>query len=60
MKELIYKEECYKIIGLCMEVHNKLGTGLSEILYKDALEYEFKKNNILTIGKRVIKLNIKK
>jgi GxxExxY protein len=35
------KEETYKIIGLCMEVHNNLGSGFLEIVYKDALEFEF-------------------
>lgn len=39
--KLIYKEELYKIIGICMEVHSILGKGHSEIVYKDALEYEF-------------------
>ena len=29
-----------------MEVHNNLGPGFLEIVYKDALEYEFKKANI--------------
>jgi len=29
-----------------MEVHNNLGKGFLEIVYKDALEYEFGKNNI--------------
>ncbi|QSB26555.1 GxxExxY protein [Flavobacterium sp. CLA17] len=43
-----YKEnETYKIIGICMEVHRNLGAGLLEIVYKDALEIEFKENNIL-------------
>jgi GxxExxY protein len=46
MSELIYKEESYTIIGLCMEVHNQLGHGFSEIVYKDALEYEFNLNGI--------------
>ncbi|WP_348822765.1 GxxExxY protein [Flavobacterium aestuarii] len=40
------KDENYKIIGLCMEVHRLLGPGLLEIVYKDALEIEFKNNNI--------------
>lgn len=40
--DLIYKEEACQIIGLCMEVHNNLGTGFLEIVYKDALEYEFR------------------
>lgn len=46
MNELIFKEEAYVIIGLCMEVHNQLGHGFSEIVYKDALEYEFEQNRI--------------
>lgn len=42
-----YREkETYKIIGICMEVHKNLGPGLLEIVYKDALEIEFKENNI--------------
>ncbi len=46
MNELIYKEESYEIIGKCMEVHNNLGAGFLEIVYKDALEWEFKKAGI--------------
>lgn len=45
-RELIYKEEAYKIVGICMEVHNILGKGLLEVVYKDALEYEFNKQGI--------------
>ena len=43
MSEIIYKEESYEIIGKCFEVHNNLGPGFLEIVYKDALEYEFRK-----------------
>ena len=46
MNDLIYKEESYRIIGCCMEVYNNLGKGFLEIVYKDALEYEFIKSNI--------------
>jgi GxxExxY protein len=46
VKELLYKEESYKIIGICMNVHKELGRGLLEIVYKDALEYEFKLQKI--------------
>lgn len=46
MAELFYKEESFKIIGLCMEVHRVLGKGFSEVVYKDALEIEFMDNNI--------------
>jgi len=46
MSEIVYKDESYKIIGICMEVHNNLGPGFLEIVYKDALEYEFRKADI--------------
>ena len=44
---LYREEETFKIIGICMEVHRNLGPGLLEIIYKDALEIEFRENNIL-------------
>ena len=43
---LYREEETYKIIGACMKVHQELGSGLLEIIYKDALEIEFRANNI--------------
>ncbi len=43
---LLYKEESYQVIGACMNVHRELGNGFSEIIYGDALEIEFKKQNI--------------
>lgn len=46
MSQLIYKDESYQIIGKCFEVHNNLGAGFLEIVYKDALEFEFKKSGI--------------
>jgi GxxExxY protein len=46
LEEIIYKDESYRIIGICMEIHKILGRGLSEVVYKDALEYEFNRNKI--------------
>ena len=46
MTKILYKEESYQIIGKCMEVHNNLGPGFLEIVYKDALGFEFRKTNI--------------
>lgn len=45
-EKIIYKEESYKIIGICMVVHSILGKRHSEVVYKDALEYEFQKAKI--------------
>ena len=56
MDDLYLKEEAYKIIGICIEVHTILGKGHSEIIYGDALEYEFKKNKIPY--NREVKFNI--
>ncbi|HWP92208.1 MAG TPA: GxxExxY protein [Thermodesulfobacteriota bacterium] len=36
-KDILYKELSYKIIGLDMEVHNKLGYGFLEKVYENAL-----------------------
>lgn len=55
----ILKEETYEIIGLCMEVHNNLGTGFLEIVYKDALEYEFQTRNIFYRREQEYNVNYK-
>ena len=44
---IIYKKESYQIIGKCMEVHNELGHGFLEVVYKDALELVFDQSEIL-------------
>jgi GxxExxY protein len=46
MEDIIFKEESYQIIGKCFEVHNNLGPGFLEIVYKDALEIEFQRAGI--------------
>jgi len=46
VEDLLFKDECYKIIGLSIKVHSTLGKGFTEIVYKDALELEFIKNGI--------------
>ena len=46
MDHIIHKEKSYSIVGVCMEVHNYLGSGFLESVYKEALEIEFIKANI--------------
>lgn len=46
MTEIIFKEESFKIIGICMEIHRVLGMGLKEINYKDAMEIDFIENKV--------------
>lgn len=59
MPEYLYENESYKIIGILYEVHKNLGKGFSEIVYKDALEYEFNKNNIPFEREKEYKVNYK-
>ncbi|WP_396186226.1 GxxExxY protein [Flavobacterium sp.] len=46
MEEYIYKDENYIIVGILFDVHKNLGKGFSEIVYKDAIEYELQQQNI--------------
>ena len=59
MKNIIFKSEVYKIVGLCMEVHNYLGHGFLEIVYKDALEIEFKENCVMYEREKEFVINYK-
>ena len=59
MDEYLYENESYKIIGILYEVHKNLGKGFSEIVYKDAIEYEFQKNNITYEREKEYQVNYK-
>jgi len=45
-KEILHKDLSYKIIGLAMEVHGKLGYGFLEKVYENALMLLFKREGI--------------
>lgn len=47
MATILYKEEVYEIVGVCMEIHRILGFGFSEVVYKDAMELEFVLKNMV-------------
>jgi len=46
MGDLLFKNESYKIVGICMNIHKTLGMGLKEASYKDAMEIDFIENDI--------------
>lgn len=45
-KEMLFKEESYRIIGACFEVYNELGSGFLEAVYQEALRREFQSQGI--------------
>ena len=46
IKEILFKDLSYQIIGACFKVHASLGCGLPEICYQNALSVEFKLRSI--------------
>ncbi len=53
MTNLLYKNEAYEIIGVCMEVHRTLGFGFLEVIYKDAMELEFIERQISFVREKM-------
>ncbi len=58
-RELIFKEEVFKIVGAAMEVSNILGSGFLEAVYQEALEIELKEHNIPFIPQNCINIHYK-
>ena len=59
MSELIYKEEVFKLVGLCMEIHRELGKGHDEVIYKDALVVELQRAKIPFTREQKYEVNYK-
>jgi GxxExxY protein len=59
MSIIILKEASYQLVGICMEIHRELGMGFKEIVYKDALEYEFKLRKINFTREKEFKIQYK-
>jgi len=57
MTDIVFKEESYRIVGACLAVFNKLGSGFLESVYQEALEIQFKQDKIPFVKER--KLHIK-
>ncbi len=59
MSDLIYKDEVFKLVGLCMEIHRELGKGHNEVIYKDALMVELESAKIPFTRERKYEVNYK-
>ncbi len=58
MAELIFREECYKIVGACLEVTNDKGCGFLESVYQECLEIEFDYQQMPFVPRQMLRLLI--
>lgn len=58
-KKIVYREESYRIIGACFEVHNEKGAGFLEAVYQECLAIEFAASAIPYQQKKDIRLQYK-
>jgi len=54
MSKLLYPELSYKIVGLAMEVHSKLGPGFLEKVYENALMLLFDREGVFAQEQQAI------
>jgi len=59
MVDLLLKDEVYKIVGACMEVHKQLGNGFLEAVYQEALEEELKIQGIPFVREKQLRIKYK-
>ncbi len=58
-QDLLFKDECYKIVGACMEVHRTLGCGFLEPVYQEALAFELQRRGIPYEREKEYEINYK-
>ena len=59
MNELIYRDECYRIMGACFEVYKDKGCGFLEAVYQECLELEFHDITIPFVAQPTLGLSYK-
>jgi GxxExxY protein len=59
MSDLLHKEEVFKLVGICMEIHRELGKGHDEVIYKDALVIELQRASIFFARERKYEVTYK-
>jgi GxxExxY protein len=57
MKDIVFKDESYAIMGACFEVYNEKGCGFLEPVYQECLQIEFEYQGIPAIVKPVLTLS---
>ncbi len=59
MNDLLYKQEVFKLVVLCMEIHREMGKGHDEIIYKDAFTVELNRADIPFTREKKYEVNYK-
>lgn len=59
MKDLIYPEECYKVVGACFEVYKEKGCGFLESVFQECLELELGLQGVPYDAQRALRLEYK-
>jgi GxxExxY protein len=57
--DLLYKDECYRIVGACFEVYKEKGCGYLESVYQECLAIELALQGIPAIAQPQLKLAYK-
>lgn len=55
--QLLYKDECFAIIGACFQVYKTIGSGFLEGVYQECLEIEFGKRSIPFTAQQALTLH---
>ena len=43
------RNKCYRVVGLCQQVHKEMGPFLNEYMYQEALDILFEENDIVWV-----------
>ncbi len=59
MKNVVFADESYKIMGACFEVYRDKGCGFLEAVFQECLELEFEDQNISFLAQPKLALSYK-
>ena len=59
MSNIKYKDESYRILSACFEVHNEMGSGFLESVYQECLTIEFQLRSVPYVAQKQLSLHYK-
>ena len=59
MTEIVYKDECYAIMGACFEVYKVKGCGFVEPVYQECLEIELPERGVSFLAQPKLPMDYK-